>query len=86
MPVSAARPNPQSAMQKMQNRFRPSNLELRGPRNTSELVHVDSECANEHGDRGGGARRPQNCDSQTPIRNAPIHNPCMFCYWRARAQ
>eukprot|EP00969_Alexandrium_andersonii_P088554 3905886-Alexandrium_andersonii.AAC.1 len=33
MPVSAAiRLNPQSAMRKLQHRFRRSNLELRGPK------------------------------------------------------
>eukprot|EP00969_Alexandrium_andersonii_P154504 6829516-Alexandrium_andersonii.AAC.1 len=38
MLVSAAvRPNPQSAKRKIQNRFRRSNLEVRGPRNDSEI-------------------------------------------------
>eukprot|EP00969_Alexandrium_andersonii_P147785 6534063-Alexandrium_andersonii.AAC.1 len=38
MLVSAAiRPNPQSAKRKLQNRFRRSKFELRGPRNDLEI-------------------------------------------------
>eukprot|EP00969_Alexandrium_andersonii_P203279 8982664-Alexandrium_andersonii.AAC.1 len=43
-PISAAiRLNPQSALRKMQHRFKRSNLELRGPENARKIGNRNSQ-------------------------------------------
>eukprot|EP00969_Alexandrium_andersonii_P373856 15484956-Alexandrium_andersonii.AAC.1 len=70
----------------MQNRFRRSKLELRGPRNGLEMgprssrgVHsarFSAQIPNLTTKVGlEGVRRREIADSRAPIRNPPIRNP-----------